>query len=255
MEMEGKTMPRTIAFLVLSLSLAACSGLERFDGLAAVAGREGVFASSGAPALIVIPADGFRSVAGGSLFANAARNGADMAYSPVRVSYALFAAGPRQLVAYLADAASGWEWPPNPGFTERRGLPARDAGLVTRDGFEMESVTYVRPRDWDPWAAAYAAPGSGRGGDVLVRQYTWRTMADSVKLVVEYREAVPVGENVPPERFPDFAERADASFRLGGKEQAASAAWSRENPTPVDVRLLAAVLGEIRRKPSIWDLD
>jgi hypothetical protein len=241
------------AFLPVALSLAACAGMEPFEGMALDRARRSVFASSTAPGLVVAPADGFAPVSDGRLFVEVSRNGIFSAYSSVRVGYALFAEGSRQLAVCLASVSGGQEWPPNPDFTERRGLAAWEISMTYHDGFEMETVTYVRQGSKDPWMSAYAASGSGWEGDLLVRQYSWRT-SSGLKLVVEYREAAPAEEGGPRENRADFAERADASFLLSRGAETRPVPSARSAAT-VDRRLLAAVLGEVRPKFSVWELD
>jgi hypothetical protein len=253
------TLFRSGLALALALNLAACAGMERAQGLAQTPAGDSVFASGSLPSLVVIPAEGFRSAAAGNLFVGVSQDGFLPAYFPVRVCFALFTTGPRQLAVYLADAPHSLEWAPNPAFTERRGLPVLEHAMADHDGFEMETLTYVRPRGKDPWMPVYAAQGPAWNGDVLVRQRTWLTLGNSVKLVVEYREAAPALAG-PREIPPDFEERAAAAFRLLGSRQAEAFPFAvernrEEKAAGISAGLLSAVLGEIRPKTVIWERE
>jgi len=214
--------------LVVFLVVAACVGLKspQLRGVAAGpmsgVGSTGVLASNSRPAVAVQPAEDFRPVAHGVTQALVSRQGAFGSGQSARVWYALHSTsdGKGQLVADLAELhGREWAWSVNPLFNDRRGRPVLRAGTLTHDGVEFTALTYARMADKDPWMPAFKAKALGWDGPLLVRQYTWLTQANRVKLVVEYREPAP--DFALPDHLLDdrpalraFEDRAEAAFRI-----------------------------------------
>ena len=123
-------------------------------------------------------------------------------------------------------------------------------GAASRAGAALTFYTYVRPAAKDPWMRPFADHGKGWEGGVLLRQYTWWSMANQVKVVVEYREPVPAGADLSydPTALRAFEERADAAFTLLRKERGdllpSDVTRSRRDEARVSPRLLAGTLGE-----------
>ena len=255
-------MPKIIIIVAVAvlLGLAACAGIRapQVRGIGqAVAGAgvnsNGVLASNALPAMAVAPASDLRLVAHGVTDAGVSMQGAAMGSTGARVWYALNAdnAGGRQLAASLAELDNPWEWSLNPNFTERRGLPLLREAELPRCGVTLTALTYIRPGRKDPWMPAFQAAGKGWEGDVLLRQYTWWSVANRVKVMVEYREPVP-RDGLPLEddraALRAFEDRADAAFQLLRQEQGdaipADIIRDRRNNANISPRLLADVLGE-----------
>lgn len=253
-------MPKIVMVVavVILLALAACAGIKaplvRGVGREAGAGGvvEGVLTSNALPAMAVAPAVGFAPVVHGVTSVGVPFNASLSATAGARVWYALHTdtAGARQLVASLAEVGSSLEWPLNPGMVERQGLPMLNEGEVSKAGVDLTSYTYVRPAALDPWMRPFAERGRGWEGGVLLRQYTWWSLADQVKVMVEYREPVPADLDLRYDLMAlrAFEERADAAFTLLRKEQGdalpTDVARSRQDAAHVSPRLLAGVLGE-----------
>ena len=123
-------------------------------------------------------------------------------------------------------------------------------GAASRAGAALTFYTYVRPAAKDPWMRPFADHGKGWEGGVLLRQYIWWSMANQVKVVVEYREPVPAGADLSydPTALRAFEERADAAFTLLRKERGdllpSDVTRSRRDEARVSPRLLAGTLGE-----------
>lgn len=251
-------MPKIVIVVavVILLAVAACAGvrapLVRGVGRESAGGCviEGVLSSSALPAVAVLPAAGFAPVAHGVTDVGVPMNASLTATTGARVWYALHADRGRQLAASLAEVGNAWEWSLNPGMTDRQGLPMLDEGEAAKAGVGLTTYTYVRPAAKDPWMPAFVVAGRGWEGDVLLRQYTWWSMANHVKMVVEYREPVPAEGNLrfDPSALLAFETRADDAFRLLRKEQGdalpADVARARRDEARISPRLLAGVLGE-----------
>lgn len=256
-------MPKILILVAVAvlLAVAACVGIRapQLRGIGhADAGTgvnaNGVLASNSLPAMAVVPSSDLRLVAHGVTDTSVSMQGSAMGGAGARVWYALNAdnAGGRQLVASLAEVANPWEWSLNPMFTERRGLPMLHEAELSRYGVSLTALTYIRPGAKDPWMPAFLEAGKGWEGGVLLRQYTWWSVANRTKVVVEYREPVPQDElplEYNPAALHAFEERADAAFQLLRKEQGdalpADITRERRNNARISPRLLAAVLGEV----------
>lgn len=253
-------MPRLVIVLavVVLLAVAACAGvrapLARGVGRETAGGyvAEDVLVSNALPAVAVVPAEGLIPVAHGVADTGVPMNASLTAATGARVWYALHAdgAGGRQLAASLAEVGNAWEWSLNPGMTDRQGLRMVNEGEAAKAGVGLTSYVYARPAAKDPWMPAFIAAGKGWEGDVLLRQYTWWSMANHVKMMVEYREPVPEGVDLRYDltALQAFEARADKAFRLVRKEQGdvlpTDVTRARRNKARVSPRLLAQVLGE-----------
>ena len=245
-----------VAAVAALLALAACAGVKaplvRGVGSEAGGAAEGVLSSNAHPAMAVLPAAGFEPVAHGVTDVGVPLNSSLTATASARVWYALHAdkTGARQLVASLAEVGNSLEWSLNPGMIDRQGLPMLNEGAASRAGAALTFYTYVRPAAKDPWMRPFADHGKGWEGGVLLRQYTWWSMANQVKVVVEYREPVPAGADLSydPTALRAFEERADAAFTLLRKERGdllpSDVTRSRRDEARVSPRLLAGTLGE-----------
>lgn len=245
-----------VTAVVVLLAAAACAGIKA--PLVRGVGREaggmtgGVLSSNAHPAVAVLPSAEFAPVAHGVTDVGVPLNASLTATAGARVWYALHAdkTGTRQLVASLAEVGDALEWSLNPGMIDRQGLPMLNEGPVVRAGADISSYTYVRPAAKDPWMRPFADHGKAWEGGVLVRQYTWWSMANQVKLVVEYREPVPAGTDLSYDLMAlrAFEERADAAFTLLRKERGDAlpedVIRARRDEASVSPRLLAGVLGE-----------
>lgn len=241
-----------VAAVIALVGAAACVGARAPLVRGVDAGGKTGLVSNALPAMAVVPAPGFQLTASGVADTSVSMQGAAMGGASARVWYALNAAdGPRQLVSSLADVDNNWEWSLNPSFTERRGLRVLHEAEASKAGASLSTFTYIRPAAKDPWMPAFLAAGQGWEGDVLLRQYTWWTVANHTKIMVEYREPVPQGT---PLEFDQaalwaFEKRADAAFELLRKEQGdtlpADVARARADTAGISPRLLSAVLGEV----------
>ncbi len=245
-----------VAAVAALLTAAACAGfrapLMRGVGREAGGVAEGVLSSNAHPAMAVLPAAGFEPVAHGVTDVGVPLNGSLTATASARLWYALHAdkTGARQLAASLAEVGNTLEWSLNPSMIDRQGLPMLHEGAASRAGVDLTSYTYVRPAAKDPWMRPFADHGKGWEGGVLLRQYTWWSMANQVKVVVEYREPVPADTDLNYDLMAlrAFEERADAAFRLLRKERGdtlpSDVTRARRDEARVSPRLLAGVLGE-----------
>lgn len=236
------------------LIAAACAGIHaplmRGVGRAPDGLAQDVLYSNAHPAMAVVPADGFMPVVHGATSVGVPLDASLTSTVGARVWYALHAGTARQLVASLAEVGDSLQWSLNPRMIDRLGLRMLHEETVFPAGAEMASYTYVRPAAKDPWMRPFAEHGKGWEGDVLLRQYTWWSMRDQVKVVVEYREPVPAETDLVYDRMAlrAFNQRADAAFSLLRRERGdmlpSDGTYVREDEARVSQRLLAGVLGE-----------
>lgn len=262
-------MPKILFVIVFIafIGLAACVGIRapQIRGVTAAPSLiDGVGVSSGAlvsnsmPAMAVIPSDRFTPVTSGVMDAPVARENSMASTLSARLWYALHHSpdaqgapdAKAQLVSTLADlSAPGWVWSVNPLYTEKLGLKVLRQVEIPRYGVEWTAFTYIRPVAKDPWMPAFIESGNGWDGDVLVRQFHWWGTGHQVKVIVEYREAVPGRFFADdPTAVREFEERADAAFRVLRKEQGDALPTeiekSRHNTAKINTRLVTGLLGE-----------
>ncbi len=241
-----------IVFVGVAGCLAVRSPLVRGLGQDPVSG--GMLASSALPAVAVKPAEDMRLVAAGRVSVPVTREGMFNGIPSAAGWYALHAnPSGAQLTAILAEAPDRMRWPVNPTFTEHRGAVSLRTGSEERDGMNLSTCTFIRQEKDDPWMPLYAAQGKGWEGPLLVRQYVWRGINDSFKLMIEYREALPADILLPladdPASRNAFERRADAAFTLlrgdGGNFPGSVDKVPGTDGGEVRRRCLADVLGEV----------
>ena len=134
----------------------------------------------------------------------------------VQAVYALYnhegpQAAPAHLAALLAVSQNDETWPVEPEL----GFPAIRHKKQDIDGFSGFADTYVLDAKDDPWASG--EPAQWENGS-LVRRFTFILWFYKAKLIVEYREPLPVPSDMPLEGniplLTAFEARALESFRL-----------------------------------------
>ena len=209
-------------FLLLALAAlaAACAPLTR--GLS-----DDAVASSARPAALVRPAAGFALLGSG---AASPLLDTELGMRHAEAGWAFYADATRerQLAVLLAEAPTGWQWEldvSSPWREVRRDVyatgPARFSG-----------ATFLMPASADPFAALLPATPKLAPEDGewrwLVRRYTQLHDFRAVKLVVEYREPVPVGAGEQLADALDAGQQPSgrAAALLGEFEARARAAFS-----------------------------
>lgn len=193
--------------LLLTVALlAACAPLTR-----GLSGDSVV--SSSRPSVQVRPSTGLALLGSG---AASPLLQTELGQRHVDVNWAFYADATRerQLAVLLSEVPDGWQWEldvSSPWHEVRRDVfvsgPARFRG-----------ATFLMPAEVDPFAAMLPAPpklpadeGQWRW---LVRRYTQLSDFRAVKLVVEYREPVPVGAGE------QLADALDAGHEPSGRAAA-----------------------------------
>lgn len=239
---------------VLLIVLAVYIGMNARGGL--IRGvAEGMLVSPARPALAVRPAPGF-------VLEDARR--ADLSpkvpnsllqSTSVQVFYALYGAeapAPARVTALFAISQRDETWPVQPEV----GFPVLRHQRLDMDGFSGFADTYVLPTLDDPWHSEETAAWA-KGS--LVRRFTFVLWFQRAKLIVEYREPLPVPAALPLEDdvplLAAFEGRALASFRLlsgdakkGGAELPRPQERLPYPPASINRQALTAFVGEL------WDV-
>lgn len=185
---SNPTTSRNLLFLtliLLALAVTACAPLTR-----GTSGKDVV--SSARPPVVVRPAAGFDLLGSGTA-SPALDTELGLRHADVGWAFYADATRERQLAVALGETPAGWQWEldvSSPWREVRRDAyatgPARFAG-----------ATFLMPATADPFAPMLPAPPMMQADEGqwrwLVRRYTQLFDFRAVKLVVEYREPIPVG--------------------------------------------------------------
>lgn len=211
-------------FLLVALAVlaAACAPLTR--GLSGDA-----VASSARPAALVRPAAGFALLGSGAA-SPLLDTELGMRHADAGWAFYADATRERQLAVLLAEAPTGWQWEldvSSPWREVRRDVYATGPA-------RFSAATFLMPAPADPFAALLPAtptpapaPEDGEWR-WLVRRFTQLHDFRAVKLVVEYREPVPMGAGEQLADALDAGQQPSgrAAALLGEFEARARAAFS-----------------------------
>ncbi len=230
------------ALTVLTL-LSGCGNMELYRG---VDSSTNAFVSTGYPQVLVQPADDFQNVSYGAAFARVAVDDGIFPIVPVEAWYALYHSDHAQLAMLVADCGVYWLWNIGSIAAEYRFLPI----LREFAGDRPQDATvhvYVRTGSRDPWMPVFAEAGNSWAGDILVARYEWCTSHTHNKLLVEYREPLPVSRDElawNPTVVTKFLERGHAAFTLTHAPETVTKGEVRRNLNISD-QLLAPVIGSV----------
>ena len=233
-----------LAFLVLSLPCTASADWALVRGSGPLAS----FESSARPAVAIKASPEFFTVAQGKMTVLLHEDRSLDGVANGTVWYCLSARpDDSQLAVALADAGE-LKWYPGIAGSNLEGITILYTSGSDRPGTVTQRV-FVRPIQLDPWMDAFKADGVGWNASVLVSQYEWLDSTSGSKLLVEYREPLPVEKEpvIIPEKLEKFIHRADTSFSALFPEDSSIEAssitpyvWNSEG---VSSRLLSDVLG------------
>lgn len=239
------------AALTVLAFLTGCGTMELYRG---VDPSTNAFVSTGYPRVQVLPAEGFQNVSYGAAFARVAEEDGMLPMVPVEAWYALYHSDHAQLAMLVADCGTYWLWNIGSVAAEYRYLPILRE--FAGDGPQDATVrVYVRTGNRDPWMPIFAEAGSSWEGDILVARYEWCNSHTSSKLLVEYREPLPVPRDElawRPALVTEFMERGHAAFTLAQAPESVVKGGVRRNLNIPD-QLLAPVIGSVTRPTILED--
>ncbi len=231
------------AVLATMMALCGCAGGGLYRG---VDTSTHAFVSTAYPPAAVQPAEDFRNVSSGKLLVRVPENNDITPTVPIQAWYALYASEKAQLAVLVADCSPHWIWILNPRCMDYQYLPVLRSSDSDRTQ-DPSICAYVRPCSRDPWMPVFADAGSFWEDDCLVARYEWCTSHTYYKLVVEYREPLPVPQDElgsRPQLVTEFLERAKAAFSLNPVPDSVARGDSRRYLNISD-RILAPVIGAV----------
>ena len=234
------------------IMLSGCAGMQVHRGLDA----SGAFVSSAAPAVSVLPGEGFSSVTfGRTLCVVPVENGMSPQIS-TEVWYSLHKNDSSQLAVMLADCDMPCEWNISATGVEYQYKPLLYKFYGERP-HDANVLVYTRSVAKDPWMPLFAAAGSAWEGESLIARYEWLSDASKEKIVAEYREpAVALEEEslYPAEHLKGFLQRSQKAFQLAGAPEVMQV--SPAPHTNIPNSLLAPVVGSVTvPEPPDFDIN
>ena len=247
-------MKRLFLFAMLAavLLLSGCSVSKVYRGLDA----SGSFVSSAAPAVAVLPGEGFSAVTAGRTLCVVPIENGILNTVTTEVWYSLHKADKAQLAVMLGECSAPCEW--NISAT---GVEFQYKPLLYKFYGDMPSdatvLVYTRKVENDPWMPLFAQAGSSWEGDTLVARYEWMSIGSRDKLVAEYREpalSLEDGMGYPVEDLNAFLKRSQKAFALSGVQDGMMPVQAQH--TNIPNALLAPVVGSVSiPEPLDYDRD
>jgi len=229
------------AALAAVMMLSGCVG-KVYRGL----DNAGTFVSSAAPAVSVLPGEGFSPVSFGRTLCVVPLEGGMIPFQSTEVWYSLHKSENAQLAVLLAECHTPAEWNISATGVEYQVKPLLYKFYGDRPN-DATVLVYTRLVEKDPWMPIFAQAGSAWEGETLVARYEWMAVASREKVIAEYREPAAAAEDMSA-----FIARSQKAFQLAGAPEVVQVTPAPH--TNIPNALLAPVVGSVTMpEPMDWD--
>ena len=214
------------------------------------------FISQAKPQVAVRAAEGFGLLRSGHTFCTVPYDDSLIGGYSAETWYSLSGREDAHLAVVFAECGGNWVWSLGGHGQEYHAYRLVYENIGAEAGSEDVRV-YIRPLSRDPWLAGDAEASRGWGNGVLAARFDRLANAERNKLIIEYREPLPVrADEFLPTRDEVFAflERARAAYEEGLPGSGAPSLRRSGRPAPSD-RLIGAVIGPVEPASKIIDLD